>query len=75
MGELVRFRAMLTERRLLKGVRGSGKVMYFMDKHAAETARQASEEELRRIPKLGFASRITEGGQQLDLEDAIKNAS
>lgn len=74
MSELVRFRAIFTERRRLEGVRGPGKVVYFMNKHVAEVGSRATEEELRHIPKPGFAPRVIEGGQQLDLEDAIKNA-
>lgn len=73
MGELVRFRAIFTERHRLEGVRGPGKVVYFMNKHVAEVGSRATEEELRQIPKPGFAPRVIEGGQQLDLEDAIKN--
>ncbi len=75
MSELVRFRAIFTERRRLEGVRGPGKVVYFMNKHVAEVGSRATEEELRHIPKPGFAPRVIEGGQQLDLEDAIKNAT
>lgn len=75
MGELVRFRAIFTERRRLEGVRGPGKVVYFMNKHVAEAGSRATEEELRLIPKPGFAPRIIEGGQQLDLEDAIRDAT
>ena len=74
MGELVRFKAIFTKRHRLEGVRGPGKVVYFMNKHVAEVGSRATEEELRLIPKPGFAPRVIEGGQQLDLEDAIKNA-
>ena len=74
MGELVRFCAIFTERHRLEGVRGPGKVVYFMNKHVAEVGSRATEEELRHIPKPGFAPRVIEGGQQLDLEDAIKGA-
>ena len=73
MGELVKFKAIFTERSRLEGVRGPGKVVYFMNKHVAEYGSRATEEELNRIPKPGFAPRVIEGGQQLDLEDAIKN--
>jgi len=73
MGELVRFKAIFTERHRLEGVRGPGKVVYFMNKHVAEYGSRATEEELRLIPKPGFAPRVIEGGQQLDLEDAIEN--
>lgn len=73
MGELTRCHAISTERRRLEGVRGPGKVVYFMNKNVAEFGSRATEEELRRIPKPGFAPRVIEGGQQLDLEDAIKD--
>jgi hypothetical protein len=75
MGELVSFRAIFTERRRLEGVRGPGKVVYFMNKHVAEAGSRATEEELRLIPKPGFTPRIIEGGQQFDIEDVIKGAS
>lgn len=71
MGELARCNAIFTERRRVEGVRGPGQVLYFMNKHVAEYGSRATEEELSRIPKPGFAPRIIEGGQQLDLEDAI----
>jgi len=75
MGELARCNAIFTERRRIEGVRGPGQVVYFMNKHVAEYGSRATEEELRLIPKPGFAPRIIEGGQQLDLEDAIRNAT
>ena len=72
MGELAKCHAIFTERRRVEGVRGPGQVVYFMNKHVAEYGSRASEEELRRIPKPGFAPRVIKGGQQLDIEDAIK---
>ena len=75
MGELAKCHAIFTERRRVEGVRGPGQVVYFMNKHVAEYGSRASEEELRRIPKPGFAPRVIKGGQQLDIEDAIKGAS
>lgn len=74
MGELAKCNAIFTERRRLEGVRGPGQVVYFMNKHVAEYGSRATEEELRRIPKPGFAPRVIKGGQQLDIEDAIENA-
>ena len=63
MGELVKFRAIFTERRRLEGIRGPGKVVYFMNKHVAEVGSRATEEELNRIPKPGFTPRVIENGQ------------
>ena len=74
MGELAKCHAIFTERRRVEGVRGPGQVTYFMNKHVAEYGSRASEEELSRIPKPGFSPRVIEGGQQLDIEDAIKEA-
>ena len=73
MGELVKFKAISTERQRLEGVRGPGKVVYFMNKHVAEVGSRATEEELNRIPRPGFAPRVIEGGQQPDTGDVPKS--
>lgn len=74
IGELARCKAVFIEHRPIEGVRGPGQVLYFINKHVAEYGSRATEEELSRIPKPGFAPRVIQGGQQLDLADAIKNA-
>lgn len=73
MGELATCQAVFTERRRVDGVRGPGQAVYFMNKHVAEVGSRAMEEELKRIPRPGFAPRVIEGGQQLDIEDVIKS--
>ena len=72
MGELAACQAVFTERRRVEGVRGPGQAIYFMNKHVAEYGSRATEEELRLIPKPGFAPRVIEGGQKLDPKEATK---
>ncbi len=72
MGELATCQAVFTERRRIDGVRGPGQAVYFMNKHVAEVGSRATEVELSRIPRPGFAPRIIEGGHQLGVEDVIK---
>ena len=72
MGELVSCRALFTECQRLEGAQGPGEVVYFMNRHIAQYGSRATEEELRLIPKPGFALRVIEGGQQPDTKDATK---
>ena len=89
MGTLERMGVIRRERRRIEGVQGRGMAVYFINPHVAWNGsldvRKAEaadtkppvltlvEGKQQRIPKPGFAPRVIEGGQQLDLEDAIKN--
>jgi CRP-like cAMP-binding protein len=90
MGTLERMGVIRRERRRIEGVQGRGMAVYFINPHVAWNGsldvRKAEaadtkppvltlvEGKQQRIPKPAFAPRVIEGGQQLDLEDAIKNA-
>ena len=74
MGQLEEIGAIIRRRERVGGMRGPGLVRYFMNStvatHLTGTARDKAQAEA----PLGPLLRIIEGGQQLDLEDAIKNA-
>lgn len=90
MGTLERMGVIRRERRRIEGVQGRGMAVYFINPHVAwngsldvrkAEAADATPPALtlagggqRATLKPGFAPRVIEGGQQLDLEDAIKNA-
>jgi len=90
MGTLERMGVIRRERRRIEGVQGRGMAVYFINPHVAWNGsldvRKAEAAETRppvlalvqgkqrSAPLPGFAPRVIEGGQQLDLEDAIKNA-
>ena len=73
MGELARCHAVFTQRRRVDGVQGPGQAVYFMNKHVAEVGSRATEE-LRQLPKPGFAPRLVQGGRQADPEDTGQDA-
>lgn len=53
MREMVRYGAIFSKREKIPGLRGPGKVVYYMNKHVAETGSRATKEELDKIPKPG----------------------
>lgn len=90
MGTLERMGVVRRERRRIEGVQGRGMAVYFINPHVAWNGsldvRKAEAADTkppmlalagaaqRRAAPPGFAPRVIEGGQQLDLEDAIENA-
>ena len=58
MNELVKFGAIFSEREKVAGMRGPGLVRYYMNRHVAEVGSRATQEELSKIPKPGFALRV-----------------
>jgi len=91
MGTLERMGVIRRERRRIEGVQGRGMAVYFINPHVAWNGsldvRKAEaadakppvltlvEGKQHATPKPGFAPRVIEGGQQLDLEDAIRDAT
>lgn len=53
MSELVRFNAIFSKRERIPGLRGPGKVVYYMNKHVAQVGGRATKEELSQIPEPG----------------------
>ncbi len=91
MSTLERMGVVRRERRRIEGVQGHGMAVYFINPHVAwngsldvQKAEATDTKPLvltlvegkqHATPKPGFAPRVIEGGQQLDLEDAIRDAT
>ena len=75
MGELEEIGAIIRRRERVGGMRGPGLVRYFMNSTVATHLTGAARDKAQAEAPPGPLLRIIEGGQQqLDLEDAIKNA-
>jgi hypothetical protein len=64
MGELEKFNAIFKRRTRVAGMRGPGRVEYYMNPHVAEVMHRMPEEEKRQIPLPGFEPRVIEGGRE-----------